>query len=107
MTSKNQDAKSMMQVVALLDSIDGRLTAALNQTTRSVEGDGVDPDKVYTRREAAAALGVSVWTIDRARKDGLLIDVERLGVRYVRITGESLVGFIKKIETASVRVRKL
>lgn len=99
----------MMQVVALLDSIDGRLTAALNQTTRSVEGDGVDPDKVYTRRAAAMRLGVSTWTIDRARKDGLLIDVERIGVRYVRITGASIARFKREREHdhGCVRVRQL
>ena len=42
-------------------------------------------------REAAALLRVSTWTIDRARKEELLAEVERIGARYVRITGESLV----------------
>lgn len=47
----------------------------------------------YTRRQAATALSVSVWTIDAARKKGLLRHANPLGIRDVRITGESLLRF--------------
>lgn len=63
--------------------------------------------QAYTRTQAARLLGVSTWTIDRARKQGALIEARRIGERDVRITGESLMEFVKESEANSVRVRKM
>ena len=53
----------------------------------------VESGHAYTRRQASRLLNVSVWTIDQARKDGRLVEAQRIGSRHVRITGESLARF--------------
>ncbi len=106
MKHENKDSEVSGRVATLLESIDRRLQEVLRgQTTSSVAP--VHPDRVYTRTQAARLLGVSTWTIDRARKQGLLVEARRVGQRDVRITGESLVALMKKTEAPSVRVRRL
>lgn len=53
----------------------------------------IESGQAYTRRQASRLLNVSVWTIDQARRDGRLIEAQRIGNRHVRITGESLARF--------------
>lgn len=94
------------RALQILGAINDRLGSIVEAVNGSLSG-SIDPHHAYTRTQAARLLGVSVWTIDRARKDGLLIEARRIGQRDVRITGESLVEFLKNTEAASVRVRKL
>ena len=94
------------QVVSLLEEINERL-ATIAKTLTATPPDAINPRQAYTRTQAARLLGVSVWTIDRARKQGLLMEAHRLRQRDVRITGESLLEFLKKREATSVRVRTL
>lgn len=63
----------------------------------------IEPGQAYTLRQASRLLNVSVWTIDQARKDGRLVEAQRIGSRYVRITGESLARF----QQASADTRKV
>lgn len=67
----------------------------------------IDINRAYTRTQAARLLGVSTWTIDKGRKAGLLAEARRIGQRDVRVTGESLVRFMKEREAGSVHVRKM
>lgn len=94
------------QVVSLLAEINERL-ATITKTLTAAPPDAINPKQAYTRTQAALLLGVSTWTIDRARKQGLLIETRRIGQRDVRVTGESLLEFMKEQESASVRVRKM
>ena len=95
-----------MEIAAVLEVIDRRL-ALIERAFANPKPESIDGGRAYSRRQAARALGVSTWTIDKARKEGLLIEARRLGQRDVRVTGESLLAFMKINETASVRVRKL
>lgn len=94
------------QVISLLRRIDGRLCSIAHALAASPPV-AINPRHAYTRTQAARLIGVSTWTIDRARKQGLLLEACRLGQRDVRITGESLVSFVSSNDTASIRVRKL
>jgi len=94
------------QVVSLLRKIDGRLSIIAQAVTASPPS-SINPMQAYTRNQSARLLNVSTWSIDRARKQGLLAEARRVGTRDVRITGESLLAFMKTKETASVRVRNL
>ncbi len=94
------------QVVSLLEEINERL-ATIAQTLTATPPDAINPQQAYTRAQAARLLGVSVWTIDKGRKAGLLVEARRIGRRDVRITGVSLLAFMKKTEATSVRVRTL
>ena len=68
----------------------------------------ISPVQSYTRRQAARLLNVSAWTIDRARKEGLLAEAERIGQRDVRITGASLLRFHRqRAATVRAAVQKL
>lgn len=67
----------------------------------------VRPYQAYTRTQAARLLRVSTWTIDKARREGLLLEARRIGQRDVRVTGESLVAFMKQREATTVIVRKM
>ena len=93
-------------VVSLLETINERLGTIARTLTASPPG-AINPHQAYTRTQAARLLGVSTWTIDRARRQGLLIEANRIGKRDVRITGESLMAFMRSTDTASIRVRKL
>ncbi len=81
--------------------IDKRLTR-IEAMFRDNPSPPVMPDRSYTRSEAARFLGVSTWLIDRARKDGLLRETRRLGPRHVRITGESLMTWMRQAQESSV-----
>ena len=65
------------------------------------------PHQAYTRTQAARLIGVSTWTIDKGRKEGVLTETRRLGQRDVRVTGDSLLKLRKSREAAPVRVRQL
>lgn len=94
------------RALALLESINCRLREVLRgQATSQVAP--IDLNQAYTLTQATRLLGVSTWTIDKGRKAGLLIEARRIGQRDVRITGESLVRFMKERESASVHVRKM
>lgn len=94
------------QVISLLRRIDGRL-CSIAQAVAASTPDAINPQQSYTRTQAARLLAVSTWSIDKGRKEGLLIEARRIGQRDVRITGESLMACMKKKETASVRVRRM
>ena len=93
--------------IELLDAINDYLRQCGLRKVEVLTHARIEADQTYTRGEAAAILGVSTWTVDRARKDGRLVDVDRLGARYVRITGDSMMKYMNKSETASVGVRKM
>lgn len=93
-------------MIALLESINHRIQGALG-AQQDVNVARIEPSQAYTRTQAARLLRVSVWTIDRARKEGSLIEARRIGQRDVRITGASLLKFTASKEAASVRVRRL
>ncbi len=94
--------------VSLLESLDKRLSELLRHRNGVATNLLIDANGTYTRQETARILGVSLWTIDRARKDGLLVEVKPIGVRYVRITGDSLVTHLRRRKDYSpVSVRKI
>ncbi len=95
-----------MEIATVLEVIDKRL-ARIERAYADPKPESIDGGRAYSRRQAARALAVSTWTIDKARKEGLLIEARRLGKRDIRITGESLVRFVKERESGSVHVRKL
>ena len=95
-----------MEIAAVLELIDTRL-ARIERAFANPKPESIDGGRAYSRRQAARALSVSTWTIDKARKEGLLIEARRIGQRDVRVTGESIVRFMKEREFASVQVRKL
>ena len=95
-----------MEIATVLEVIDKRL-ARIERAYADPKPESIDGGRAYSRRQAARALAVSTWTIDKARKKGLLIEARRIGQRDVRITGESLLKYLTKSEAASVRVRKL
>lgn len=106
MQHRSQGNQAAVRMIALLESIDRRLQVAI----RARQDAGTAPialDQAYTRTQAARLLSVSTWAIDRARKQGLLIEARRIGQRDVRITGESLLTFMKNRRVASVRVRRM
>lgn len=94
------------EIAAVLEVIDRRL-ARIERAFANPEPESIDGGRAYSRRQAARALGVSTWTIDRARKQGLLVEANRIGQRDVRVTGESLAVFMQGRESASVHVRKM
>ena len=83
------------EIISLMRSIDSRL-AQIAQGVCNDELPPIHPDKAYTRQQAARLLSVSTWTIDHARKSGLLSEAERVGNRDVRIAGDSLVRFHRR-----------
>ena len=95
-----------MEIAAVLEVMDKRL-ARIERAFATPKRESIDGGRAYSRGQAACALGVSTWTIDRARNKGLLVEARRIGQRDVRITGESLVAFMKEEETVSVRVRRI
>ncbi len=84
-------------VVALLRSIHSdveRIAAAMSRTPQPI-----DSTRSYNRQQTAHLMGVSVWTVDRARRDGQLVETERIGERDVRITGASILRFHRHSES--------
>ena len=51
--------------------------------------ESIDARQAYTRAQAARLLGVSTWTIDRARKTGALVEARRIGQRGSFLHGTS------------------
>lgn len=51
---------------------------------------------LYTRKEAAALLSISVDTLDALRNDGK-IDMRNIGVR-VYVSSEELTAFVRRLE---------
>lgn len=90
----------------LLASIDGRL-GRIERALATPTPELLDARRSYSRRDAASALGVSVWSIDRARREGLLCETRHLGPRDVRITGESLLALMQQKQASSGRVLKI
>ena len=93
--------------LSLLETVAKRLQELLRARHDDSPVVDFNSQQAYTRTQAARLLNVSVWTIDRARKQGLLIEACPIGKRDVRITGDSLFAFMQKKENASVRVRNL
>ncbi len=94
------------QIIDLLHSIDRRLATVAGGLGNDLPP-SINPHQSYTRRQTARLLGVSTWTVDRARKDGLLIEARRMGKRDVRITGESILEFHQRARRSSTLVQKL
>ena len=94
------------QVVSLLEAINERLGTIAQTLTVSLPV-AISPQQAYTRTQAARLIGVSVWSIDKGRKEGSLVEARRIGKRDVRVTGVSLLRFMKERETTTVIVRKL
>ncbi len=54
----------------------------------------IEPGAVYSRQEAAEALGISLSTLKRLIKKGHLKVSKPNGMRRVFITGESILGML-------------
>jgi predicted site-specific integrase-resolvase len=54
----------------------------------------IEPGAVYSRREAALALGISLSTLKRLMKNGHLQVSKPHGMRRVFITGESILAML-------------
>ena len=94
------------EIVELLRSIDRHLSVIANGTDNNLPPT-VNPNQSYTRRQTARMFGISTWSVDRARKDGLLVEARRVGKRDIRITGESILEFHREACRSSTRVQKL
>ncbi len=80
------------EIARLLSSIE-RHVRHIAEALDEQQPQKAEAGRVYSRRETARLLRVSVWTIDQARKDGRLVEAQRIGNRHVRLTGESLARF--------------
>jgi hypothetical protein len=102
-----------MKIIGLLESIDGRLLSIdrhlseMSSATVVEHPAAIDPNQSYSRLETARLLNVSTWTVDKARKDGSLVEARRIGQRDIRITGESILEFHKASSRSPVRVLAL
>lgn len=85
------------EVERLLTAIDRRLQR-IESGVKENKAEVIDEARSYSRRQAAAALGVSLWTIDAARKRGELRLTNPIGERDVRISGKSLIKFQRERE---------
>lgn len=92
--------------IDLLRSIEKHL-AKIAVALSTLPPPAINPNQAYRRDVAARLLGVGVYTIDRARKAGLLREAQRLSSRDIRITGESMVRFQNEQETSGMRVLRL
>ncbi|HLV35093.1 MAG TPA: helix-turn-helix domain-containing protein [Spirillospora sp.] len=54
----------------------------------------IEPGAVYSRQEAAEALGISLSTLKRLIKNGYLRVSKPTGMRRVFITGESILAML-------------
>jgi hypothetical protein len=93
-------------ILTVLLKIEGNLDRIAKAVTDAPPSP-INANQSYTRGQAARLLSVSTWTIDQARKQGLLAEASRLGERHVRITGESLLRFAQKKQNTKVKVRNL
>jgi len=91
----------------ILQSIEAHL-ARIVEVLDGAPPTSIDAHQAYSRTRAARLLGVSVWTIDAARKEGLLREAQRLGQRDVRLTGQSLVRYQHERQAkGSTKVQKI
>ena len=95
--SRNAD-----DITAVLQSIARDVRRIANRLD-GMEVERIVPEQSYTRREAAGVLRVSTWTIDKARRAGLLVEAEQIGHRDVRITGESILRLHRRKQHESHR----
>ncbi len=102
-----QEASGFQSILGLLISIDRRLALIADGITDNPSSTVINPDQSYTRRQTARLLGVSTWTVDRARKDGLLVEARKVGKRDIRITGESILEFHRQARRSSMQVQRL
>ncbi|MCA9884388.1 MAG: helix-turn-helix domain-containing protein [Anaerolineae bacterium] len=58
----------------------------------------IEPGAVYSRQEAAEALGISLSTLKRLIKKGHLQVSKPAGMRRVFITGESILGMLNSTQ---------
>jgi hypothetical protein len=93
------------EISGLLHSINERLGQIV--AMMSDNAPEINPNRAYRRRDAARLLGVNVWTLDRARRKGLLENALPLGKRDVRITGASLLRFQSGSRKTKVQVLRL
>jgi hypothetical protein len=100
------EASGHKAILNLLVSIDRRLMLIAEDIADASSSTEINSQHAYTRGEAARLLSVSVWTIDKGRKEGLLVDARSVGKRDVRITGESLLRFMNEKCDSLVRVRR-
>ncbi len=96
-----------LKITELLHSIDRHLAQIADDITGNPSSTVINPDQGYTRRQTARLLGVSTWTVDKARKDGLLVEARKVGKRDIRITGESILEFHQAARRSSALVQKL
>lgn len=61
-----------VEIAKLLRSID-RQVRRISESLVCDAPAPLDPGRSYTRQQTARLLGVSVWSIDRARRDGQLV----------------------------------
>jgi hypothetical protein len=104
---KGKHAMDSDEIGVLLRSINERLGQIVAMMVDHAPE--INPNRVYRRKDAARLLGVNVWTLDRARRKGLLETALPFGERDVRITGESMLRFQygKRRSKSTVEVRRL
>lgn len=61
----------------------------------------IEPGAIYSRQEAAEALGISLSTLKRLIKKGHLQVSKPAGMRRVFITGESILAMLKETQIES------
>jgi excisionase family DNA binding protein len=61
----------------------------------------IEAGAVYSRQEAAAALGISLSTLKRLIKKGHLHVSKPMGMRRVFITGESILAMLESTQVES------
>lgn len=92
----------------LYQLLQGQAEIAREQTRIAralVDAESINPDRLYGRKDAARLLSVSVKTIDRWVRRGLIIENRR--GRRVYITGRSLVARRELVVTGTVRVLRI
>ena len=95
------------KIIELLRSIDSHLALIANSSTGNPFPVVINSNQSYTRQQTARLLGVSTWTVDKARKDGLLVEARKVGKRDIRITGKSILEFHQEARRSSAHVQKL
>lgn len=98
--------KSLSVMINSLASIEKRLVL-LSEAVGHSHLLPVNPDRSYSRQQAAHFLNTSTWTVDRLRKTGALLDAPKLSPRSVRISGDSLCRLLKQRQVAEIEVLKL
>ncbi len=92
-------------ITSLLCSIERQLLRIADSVCRSESS--IHENRPYSREDATRLLGVSTHTIDTARRKGKLNELKRLGARYVRIPGESMLAYQRVHHKTRVHVLKI